>query len=98
MLGFNDSMREALEANYRPPIEAVGGGLQLNQVQERERGRTMKKWEVTFTGDDWKLTVCLDYQEGDLFGLIEKAKEVASSGECGIKVEGYYQVDEREVI
>lgn len=30
VLGFNDSMREALEANYRPPIEAVGGGLFLN--------------------------------------------------------------------
>ena len=57
----------------------------------------MKKWEVTFTGDDWKLTVSLDYQEGDLFGLIEKAKEVAGAGECGIKVEGYYQVDEREI-
>jgi hypothetical protein len=58
----------------------------------------MKKWLVDFHGDNWKLTVSLDYQEGDLYGLIEKAKEVANSGDCKIKVEGYYLVQESEVI
>jgi len=37
VLGNNDRMREALEANYRPPGEPVGGGLLLNG--NRGRGR-----------------------------------------------------------
>ena len=37
VLGDNDRMREALEANYRPPGKAVGGGLLLNG--DRGRGR-----------------------------------------------------------
>jgi hypothetical protein len=60
----------------------------------------MKKWEVTFTGDDWKLIVSVDFEDekGDTYDLIEKAKEVANAGECKIKVEGYYLVQESEVI
>jgi len=57
----------------------------------------MKKWEVTFTGDDWRLIVSVDFEGDDLGALIERAKEKATEGECAIKLEGYYQVDEREV-
>jgi hypothetical protein len=56
-----------------------------------------KNWEVTFFGDDWKLIVSLEHQDNDLAGLIEKAKEKAGEGECKIKLEGYYEVQEREV-
>ena len=37
VLGDNGRMREALEANYRPPGKPVGGGLLLNG--DRGRGR-----------------------------------------------------------
>jgi hypothetical protein len=30
VLGINDGVRRTLEANYRPPRRAVGGGLPLN--------------------------------------------------------------------
>jgi len=39
VLGNNDRMCEALEANYRPPGEPVGGGLLLNG--NRGRGREL---------------------------------------------------------
>lgn len=57
----------------------------------------MKKWEVTFFGDDWKLIVSLEYPANNLGGLIEEAKKKAGAGECGIKLKGYYEVQEREV-
>lgn len=99
MLGNNDRVREALEANYRPLGEPVGGGLWLNgdRERERERGRTMNNWEVTFFGDDWKLVVSLRYPAGDLGGLIEEAKRKAGAGEFKIGLDAYYRVEEKEV-
>jgi hypothetical protein len=57
----------------------------------------MKNWEVTFFGDDWKLVVSLEYPVDDLGGLIEEAKKKAGAGECKIALEGYYEVQEKEV-
>ena len=57
----------------------------------------MNNWEVTFFGDDWKLVISLRYPTGDLGGLIEEAKRKAGSGECKIKLDGYYLVEEKEV-
>jgi hypothetical protein len=57
----------------------------------------MNNWEVAFYGDDWKLVVSLKYPTGDLGGLIEEAKRKAGAGECKIKLEGYYEVQEKEI-
>jgi hypothetical protein len=43
------------------------------------------------------LTVFLEYKEGDLYGLIEEAKAKAREGESSIEVQGYYQVQERQI-
>jgi len=51
VLGNNDRMRKALEANYRPPVRPVGGGLQLNWRQrKRARALTTEKGE-SYEGD-----------------------------------------------
>ncbi len=54
----------------------------------------MKSWEVTFYGDGWRLVVSLDYPDGDLGGLIEKAIGTARGGEISIDLQGYYEVSE----
>jgi hypothetical protein len=74
---------------------AIEGEGESTHRQKREK--VMKKWEVTFFGDDWKLVVSLEYPVGDLGGLIEEAKRKAGEGECKIKLEGYYEVQEKEV-
>ena len=58
----------------------------------------MTNWKVTFKGDGWELSVFVEHPTDDLAGLIEKAKETANAGECPIKLEGYYEVSEMEVI
>ena len=62
-------MRKALEANYRPPIEAVGGGLWLNGDRERERGQAMSCIaEKIFPSGAWKITGVVE-GEGDHYFL-----------------------------
>jgi hypothetical protein len=64
--------------------------------QAREWENALKKWAVTFTGDNWKLTVLMDYlgKEENLADVIERAKKKANEGEAKIKVNGYYEVSE----
>ena len=64
--------------------------------REREWENALKKWAVTFTGDNWKLTVLVDYlgKEEKLGDIIERAKKKANEGEAKIKVNGYYEVSE----
>ena len=71
------------------------GVLQMKK-QAREWENALKKWAVTFTGDNWKLTVLMDYlgKEENLADVIERAKKKANEGEAKIKVNGYYEVSE----
>ena len=71
------------------------GVLQMKK-RTKERGISIKKWAVTFTGDSWKLTVLVDYlgKEEKLGDIIERAKKKANEGEAKIKVNGYYEVSE----
>ena len=71
------------------------GVLQMKK-REREWENALKKWAVTFTGDNWKLTVLMDYlgKEENLADVIERAKKKANEGEAKIKVNGYYEVSE----
>ena len=66
------------------------GVLQMKK-REREWENALKKWAVTFTGDNWKLTVLMDYlgKEENLADIIERAKKKANEGEAKIKVNGY---------